>query len=97
MFRGHPARDARRQAAFALLRLRHIDIARRILELRAVLQKEQIHAPDGAVALLGDDQFRQAAQLSSFGLYTSSRKMKATRSASCSMDPDSRRSLNCGR
>src|SRR5208337_1702834 len=30
-------------------------------------------------------------------LYTSSRKMKATTSASCSMEPDSRRSESCGR
>ena len=67
------------------------DVFSRVREGGPLLHIDHVDLAGGAIALLGEQQFGHAAQFSSFCLYTSSRKMNATRSASCSIEPDSRR------
>ena len=71
-----------------------------VFEAGGVLDEGQLDGVDGTVALFRNDDFGYAFDLGGdfvFLLYISSRKMKATTSASCSMEPDSRRSLSWGR
>jgi len=72
-------------------------VFRPVFEFGLGVQEHQVHSTHGSVALFRDDQFGQAAQVFAIAVIDLLAKDETTTSASCSMEPDSRRSLSCGR
>jgi len=62
-----------------------------------IVQKRKIELADRPVALLGNDDLGQTLELEIVRLIDLFAKINMTTSASCSIEPDSRRSESCGR